>query len=95
MNGDDEVGCTVHLIDVGIDTGAICGIARMPIEREHSMVGGRWKGYVSISILVGNVHYTLSYFPGEGRVLSLNSLCLMYIYSFVYFHHVLKTLDVP
>jgi methionyl-tRNA formyltransferase len=39
LNGDAEIGCTLHWIDSpGIDIGAIVETARMPVAREHSLL---------------------------------------------------------
>ena len=38
MHGERELGCTVHVIDPGIDTGDVIGIARVPYERDRSLI---------------------------------------------------------
>lgn len=39
MNGDSEIGCTLHRISDGtIDTGGILGIARAPVDRARSLL---------------------------------------------------------
>ena len=39
LNGDAEIGCTLHWIDSpGIDVGAIIGTARSPVMKEHSLL---------------------------------------------------------
>lgn len=39
LNGDGEIGCTLHWIDSpGIDIGAIVATARRPVAREHSLL---------------------------------------------------------
>jgi methionyl-tRNA formyltransferase len=39
LNGDAEIGCTLHWIDSpGIDIGAIVETARMPVAKEHSLL---------------------------------------------------------
>jgi len=36
--GETELGCTVHLVDRGIDTGPILGIARVPFDPARSLM---------------------------------------------------------
>lgn len=38
LNGDEAAGCTLHVIDEGIDTGPVVGIAHLPIERRRSLL---------------------------------------------------------
>jgi methionyl-tRNA formyltransferase len=39
MNGDDQIGCTLHWIDSPeIDRGEILATARVPVNREHSLL---------------------------------------------------------
>ena len=39
LNGDAEIGCTLHWIDSpGIDVGPIVATARVPVEKEHSLL---------------------------------------------------------
>ena len=38
LHGEPELGCTVHLVDRGIDTGPILGIARVPFEPARSLM---------------------------------------------------------
>ena len=39
LNGDAEIGCTLHWIDSpGIDTGGIVETARVPVAKEHSLL---------------------------------------------------------
>ncbi|MGH2784657.1 MAG: formyl transferase [Actinomycetota bacterium] len=39
MNGDAEIGCTLHWIDSpGIDVGGIIGTARIPVAKERSLL---------------------------------------------------------
>jgi len=37
LNGDDKAGCTLHVIDDGIDTGPLVGLAWLPIDRTRSL----------------------------------------------------------
>lgn len=40
MNGDAEIGCTLHLIsDATIDTGDVVATARLPVSPERSLLG--------------------------------------------------------
>lgn len=38
LHGERELGCTVHLVDKGIDTGAILGTARVPFDPGRSLM---------------------------------------------------------
>lgn len=39
LNGDEEIGCTLHWIDSpGIDVGGIIETARIPVAKEHSLL---------------------------------------------------------
>ena len=38
LRGERELGCTVHLVDKGIDTGAILGMARVPFDSARSLM---------------------------------------------------------
>lgn len=38
LHGEDELGCTVHLVDKGIDTGEILGVARVPFNSSRSLM---------------------------------------------------------
>lgn len=38
LHGEPELGCTVHLVDCGIDTGPILGIARVPLNPTRSLM---------------------------------------------------------
>jgi len=38
LEGDASIGCTLHLVDAGIDTGPIVGIRHLPIDPARSMV---------------------------------------------------------
>jgi methionyl-tRNA formyltransferase len=39
LNGDAEIGCTLHWIDIpGIDVGGIIETARIPVSKEHSLL---------------------------------------------------------
>lgn len=38
LNGESEIGCTVHYIDRGIDTGPILAVRKLPVNRERSML---------------------------------------------------------
>ena len=53
LRGERELGCTVHLVDKGIDTGAILGMARVPFESSRSLVwhtAGLYRGGVAIAV---------------------------------------------
>lgn len=38
LDGSDAIGCTLHRVDKGIDTGPIVGIGYLPIERSRSLL---------------------------------------------------------
>ncbi|EME69156.1 methionyl-tRNA formyltransferase [Paramagnetospirillum caucaseum] len=38
LDGSDSIGCTLHRVDKGIDTGPIVGIGYLPIERQRSLL---------------------------------------------------------
>lgn len=38
LHGEKELGCTLHVIDPGIDTGDVIGIARLPHRPERSLI---------------------------------------------------------
>lgn len=38
LDGDDAIGCTLHRVDDGIDTGPVVGIGWLPIEAERSLL---------------------------------------------------------
>lgn len=38
LHGERQLGCTVHIIDPGIDTGDIIGIARVPFQPDRSLI---------------------------------------------------------
>jgi len=38
VEGQDKIGCTLHRIDDGIDTGPIVGIGWLPVQRERSLL---------------------------------------------------------
>jgi methionyl-tRNA formyltransferase len=38
LDGSDAIGCTLHRVDKGIDTGPVVGIGYLPIERERSLL---------------------------------------------------------
>lgn len=38
LDGSDAIGCTLHRVDKGIDTGPIVGIGYLPIERRRSLL---------------------------------------------------------
>lgn len=38
LDGSDRIGCTLHRVDSGIDTGPVVGIGYLPIERERSLL---------------------------------------------------------
>ena len=55
LNGDAEIGCTLHWIDSpGIDVGPIIETARMPVAKEHSLL---W-------------HILSLYRPGAGLIMN-------------------------
>ncbi|HEY4254340.1 MAG TPA: formyltransferase family protein [Roseomonas sp.] len=39
LHGEKELGCTVHMVDRGIDTGPVLGIARVPFDPTRSLMG--------------------------------------------------------
>ena len=52
LRGERELGCTVHLVDKGIDTGPILGVARVPFDRSRSLMwhtAGLYRGGVAIA----------------------------------------------
>jgi len=52
LRGERELGCTVHLVDKGIDTGAILGMARVPFDPSRSLMwhtAGLYRGGVAIA----------------------------------------------
>lgn len=38
LDGSDTVGCTLHRVDKGIDTGPVVGIGHLPVQRERSLI---------------------------------------------------------
>lgn len=38
MEGRDRIGCTLHRVDEGIDTGPVHGIGWLPVDRERSLL---------------------------------------------------------
>jgi len=38
LHGEEELGCTLHVIDPGIDTGDVIGIARLPHRPDRSLI---------------------------------------------------------
>jgi hypothetical protein len=38
IDGGDEIGCTLHRVDAGIDTGPIVGIGWLPVDRRRSLL---------------------------------------------------------
>jgi hypothetical protein len=38
VGGDDRIGCTLHRVDQGIDTGPIAGIGWLPVDRRRSLL---------------------------------------------------------
>ena len=38
LHGERQLGCTAHVIDPGIDTGDIIGIARVPFQPDRSLI---------------------------------------------------------
>jgi len=52
LRGELELGCTVHMVDRGIDTGAILGMARVPFDRSRSLMWhtvGLYRGGIAIA----------------------------------------------
>lgn len=52
LRGEPELGCTVHLVDRGIDTGAILGMARVPFNPSRSLMwhtAGLYRSGVAIA----------------------------------------------
>ena len=45
LEGDDFIGCTLHKVDDGIDTGPIVGIGRLPIQPERSLLWHVMRAY--------------------------------------------------
>lgn len=45
LDGADAIGCTLHKIDDGIDTGPVVGIGRLPIDPEHSLLWHVMRAY--------------------------------------------------
>lgn len=39
LNADKDLGCTVHQVDEGIDTGAVYSVSYLPFKRERSIFG--------------------------------------------------------
>lgn len=65
-NRPEDVGCTVFLIDEGVDTGDIIAQERIPIEKGDSFVTLSWKGMIRIAELQARTLRDLD----EGRVLT-------------------------
>lgn len=38
LDGGERIGCTLHRVDDGIDTGPVLGIGWLPVERERSLL---------------------------------------------------------
>lgn len=38
LEGQAAIGCTLHKVDDGIDTGPVAGIGWLPIQRQHSLI---------------------------------------------------------
>jgi methionyl-tRNA formyltransferase len=38
LDGSDAIGCTLHRVDKGIDTGPVVGIGYLPIQQERSLL---------------------------------------------------------
>ncbi|MFI0975980.1 formyl transferase [Streptomyces sp. NPDC021093] len=38
LEGQESIGCTVHWIDAGIDTGPVLGLGRLPVDPARSLV---------------------------------------------------------
>ncbi|WP_145980695.1 formyl transferase [Magnetospirillum sp. ME-1] len=38
LDGSDSIGCTLHRVDKGIDTGPIVGIGYLPVDRNRSLL---------------------------------------------------------
>jgi hypothetical protein len=51
----EDVGCTVFLIDSGVDTGDIVAQERIPVEKGDSFMTLSWKGMLRISQLQAQV----------------------------------------
>lgn len=52
LRGERELACTVHLVDKGIDTGAIVGVSRVPFDRSRSLMwhtAGLYRSGVAIA----------------------------------------------
>jgi hypothetical protein len=52
LRGERELGCTVHLVDKGIDTGEILGETRLPFDPSRSLMwhtAGLYRGGVAIA----------------------------------------------
>ncbi|NKE43719.1 hypothetical protein HB662_02950 [Roseomonas frigidaquae] len=52
LRGERELGCTVHMVDRGIDTGPILGVARVPFDATRSLMwhtAGLYRGGVAIA----------------------------------------------
>ena len=53
LRGERELGCTVHMVDKGIDTGAILGMAHIPFEPSRSLMwhtAGLYRGGLAIAV---------------------------------------------
>lgn len=55
MEGGERIGCTLHRVDAGIDTGPVVGIGWLPIRRDRSLL---W-------------HVVHTYRPGLGLFLTM------------------------
>lgn len=52
LKGERELGCTVHMVDRGIDTGPVLGEARLPFNSTRSLMwhtAGLYRGGVAIA----------------------------------------------
>ncbi|MDO9502507.1 formyltransferase family protein [Falsiroseomonas sp.] len=57
LRGERELGCTVHMVDRGIDTGPILGVARLPFDATRSLMwhtAGLYRGGVAIAATAAN-----------------------------------------
>ena len=54
-NRPEDVGCTVFVIDSGVDTGDIVARERIPVESGDSFMTLSWKGMIRIAELQAEV----------------------------------------
>ena len=56
MNGDEEIGCTLHYItDGSIDTGPVLGTARMPVDPARSLLWHLLQLYPGAASMIADV----------------------------------------